>query len=1108
MAKNTNIGGMEFDISLNLEALQKGQEKLKIEMKKIENASKDVKKGLDNLEGSLENVAKESIAVAEATKKEQAELKKTQDAAKKLEQQEKSLENQKKKLRDAMVSLSEKTARATIALTAFGVASGVVAKKVLTVAGAYEQQKVAFEVLIGSVEEAKKFMADLSDFALVTPFEIQGVRETAKQFLAYGLAQKDVIPTMRMLGDLSLGNSEKFERLAYAYGQVRSAGKLYATEARQFTEATVPIYETLTKYLGKEVNVGNIGEMEISFDEVRAALEKMTEKGGRFFGLMEKGAKTLPGIWNNIKDAFTKFQEKFEETKSYQALKDGLNKVFQFVDTELPKTFGKVDAVITGVRENIYTIAGVIGAVLIPSVVRAGIALVAMWPVALLASVGAILGYHIQKMKDLESAIGNMKRASGEWGLFYKKDLEEISLLLDSLGKNKSIEVLTKMKIGDSSDLGKSLSELNSKAGAALTEQIRYTLIDLGKQYGVSLKQSEKFVKDTENALGKLDASNAKEWAEVLGGYLDGFGSQLEQTSLNADRNFENITKSQTKLDYSEALNKTRELANVSDEQWQIIVDRIAIRAAEAGNLGKAFGIEMANGMQADQVFQLLNSAGIAITNELLESMEIGSAEKAYIIGLNIARQFEAGVLKNGMQGPIPQGKELLSKIGGTEMTRIQLERTIKPPNVASSGGSSGGSSAKKETEAQKKAKEEFKRLDNELEMAEKRLSSKREVYAKIAEEKIKKYGKEVDETKKKIEALEDQHSEMKKSVKDDLISLQEELKNLQKSYDDSLKDLTDSFTKEGAGKLVEYQAKLKELQAEMRNMSPNDSRASDVAREIDEIQRQIDSASGMFTNEQIKEAQRVSGLTDFQKMKEEFDIKKKELEAELEQEKAIAIEKQAILQTYLDGRISSITNANTAENTLTLQRLQEEDLAYKTITQGFLDHNGVFVKSLNDQMADSVEKQNSALNQIERMNLNTTSHLIEQWNAVKAARDAALGAAQAIGADIGTQQYASGGFVRGPGNGTSDSIPARLSNGEFVVNARSTALMRPLLTLLNNAKSPSQISRIPRFAEGGFVGATNETNNITNSTNIEVNAQGITDPQAIGNILAWHKRF
>lgn len=59
----------------------------------------------------------------------------------------------------------------------------------------------------------------------------------------------------------------------------------------------------------------------------------------------------------------------------------------------------------------------------------------------------------------------------------------------------------------------------------------------------------------------------------------------------------------------------------------------------------------------------------------------------------------------------------------------------------------------------------------------------------------------------------------------------------------------------------------------------------------------------------------------------------------------------------------------------------------------------------------------------------------------------------------------AGGGLISGPGSATSDSIPAMLSDGEFVVRASATAKHRGLLEAINS-------DRIPRFADGGLVGS------------------------------------
>ena len=58
----------------------------------------------------------------------------------------------------------------------------------------------------------------------------------------------------------------------------------------------------------------------------------------------------------------------------------------------------------------------------------------------------------------------------------------------------------------------------------------------------------------------------------------------------------------------------------------------------------------------------------------------------------------------------------------------------------------------------------------------------------------------------------------------------------------------------------------------------------------------------------------------------------------------------------------------------------------------------------------------------------------------------------------------AQGGMVNGPGGETSDNIMALLSDGEYVVNARSTRAFKPLLETINSAQN------LPAFAAGGLV--------------------------------------
>ena len=97
---------------------------------------------------------------------------------------------------------------------------------------------------------------------------------------------------------------------------------------------------------------------------------------------------------------------------------------------------------------------------------------------------------------------------------------------------------------------------------------------------------------------------------------------------------------------------------------------------------------------------------------------------------------------------------------------------------------------------------------------------------------------------------------------------------------------------------------------------------------------------------------------------------------------------------------------------------------------------------------------------------------------------------------------FASGGHISGPGSGTSDSIPAMLSNGEFVVNARATKGNLGLLHALNSGK-------VPHFADGGLVRPTTipsmkvsggRGGDVHLSVNTTVNSQG-GDKQQSGDM-------
>jgi hypothetical protein len=88
-----------------------------------------------------------------------------------------------------------------------------------------------------------------------------------------------------------------------------------------------------------------------------------------------------------------------------------------------------------------------------------------------------------------------------------------------------------------------------------------------------------------------------------------------------------------------------------------------------------------------------------------------------------------------------------------------------------------------------------------------------------------------------------------------------------------------------------------------------------------------------------------------------------------------------------------------------------------------------------------------------------------------------------------GQLRPARGGYIVGPGTGTSDSIPAMISNGEFVMNARATKQFLPMLQKMNKA--------FPAFASGGSV------NGASGGRDVYAGAGGTDVAEAINNLAS-----
>ena len=213
----------------------------------------------------------------------------------------------KEALKDSadIVSSFNKTAKA-IALGAASVGAGIVAIGVKYNAQ-MEQYNAGFTTMLGSVEKAQKLMSDLKGFAAKTPFELTDLANASTTLLAFGEDVNQLMPDLKMLGDISLGNSEKFKGLALVFGQVQSQGKLMGQDLLQMINQGFNPLQIISEKTGKSIATlkDEMAKGQISFEMVADAMKTATSEGGQFYNAMQAQSKTLSGQWSTLKDNIT-----------------------------------------------------------------------------------------------------------------------------------------------------------------------------------------------------------------------------------------------------------------------------------------------------------------------------------------------------------------------------------------------------------------------------------------------------------------------------------------------------------------------------------------------------------------------------------------------------------------------------------------------------------------------------------------------------------------------------------------------------------------------------------------------------------------------------------
>lgn len=234
-----------------------------------------------------------------------------QETKKRLDDIKKSMESVKTQTNSIMPALKNLAMQFGLVFSVQQISQWI--KHMVEVRAQFELQNIALRSIIQDKQKADEVFAQVQQLAMKSPFSIMQLNTYTKQIAAYGVEADKLVGTTKELADVSAGLGVDMGRLILAFGQVKTANYLRATEVRQFTEAGLNITQELANYFtelnGKMVTAGDVTEMitkrMVKFEDVAEVFHRVTSAGGMFYNMQEKQSEGLYGQMQRIGDAYS-----------------------------------------------------------------------------------------------------------------------------------------------------------------------------------------------------------------------------------------------------------------------------------------------------------------------------------------------------------------------------------------------------------------------------------------------------------------------------------------------------------------------------------------------------------------------------------------------------------------------------------------------------------------------------------------------------------------------------------------------------------------------------------------------------------------------------------
>lgn len=207
---------------------------------------------------------------------------------------------------DMMNMLTSKVKKMTTSVLG-GMGLKELAGRIISVRSEFESMETSLKVLLGGNQKRlNEIMGQIKEYALASPLNTKDMVGAVQMMTSFGIEAEKSIVFLKAIGDISMGDTGKFNSLALAFSQMSSAGKLMGQDLMQMVNAGFNPLEEIARKTGK-----SIGELKeemskgaISSKMVQNAFISATSAGGKFFGMSQEGAKTLNGQISMLQESF------------------------------------------------------------------------------------------------------------------------------------------------------------------------------------------------------------------------------------------------------------------------------------------------------------------------------------------------------------------------------------------------------------------------------------------------------------------------------------------------------------------------------------------------------------------------------------------------------------------------------------------------------------------------------------------------------------------------------------------------------------------------------------------------------------------------------------